>query len=434
MKVRSLLVLMVSVGLLLALSTTVLGAPWKGTITIWDAPRWRDANDNQYHWMERKIAEFEAANPGVKIEMIKVPWAELAEKLNIAIAARDWPDMAPIDISGGTVKLDHIEQGVLEPIDSFFTKDELADFFPASLEGYTYKGKIWGVPQTMTVHALLLNLEIFRERGVKPPVNGRWTWDEFVDKMKKLTFDRDGDGKIDVYGFSTYVLKGYHEMFPMLFMDGASWFDEGGNWNLNSAKAVSALKKIAALKFEHKVTPQTMGTADVGGTFQAFANPQQRTVAVEPWASWAIATCLTSPKYKTDFMVAEYPIGERGKPITIGGTGGFVVFKQKDKGKLEMLMKFVKTITTTADQIEFAKNYGTFPTRKSAQQAEPFADIPQMAFAAKMMEHAITVPRHKEFLQIDDRLQAELQLVLNGEKTPEKALDDAYQAIKRYLK
>ncbi len=434
MKPRFLLVTTICVALLLALSTTVLGGAWKGTITIWDCPRWRDANDNQYHWMERKIAEFESSHPGVKIEMIKVPWAELAEKLNIAIAARDWPDMAPIDISGGTVKLDHIDQGVLEPIDPFFPKDELADFFPAALEGYTYKGKIWGVPQAMTVHALLLNLDIFKERGVEPPENGRWTWDEFVEKMKKLTFDRDGDGKIDVYGFSTYVLKGYHEIFPMLFMDGATWFDEARNWNLNTPEAVSALKKIAALKFEHKVTPQTMGTADVGGTFQAFANPEQRTVAVEPWASWAIATCLTSPKYKMNFMVAEYPIGKRGKPITISGTGGFVVFKQKDKGKLETLMEFVKSITTTADQLEFAKNYGTFPARKSAQEADPFADTPQMAFAAKMMEYTISVPRHKEFMQIDDRLQAELQLVFNGEKTPEQALEDAHRAIKRYLK
>ncbi|MFW5992275.1 MAG: hypothetical protein ACOCQN_03705 [Halanaerobiaceae bacterium] len=58
----------------------------------------------------------------------------------------------------------------------------------------------------MTVHFLLLNLEIFEEREVEPPEDGKWTWDEFIDKMKKLTFDRDSDGEIDVYGFSTYIL------------------------------------------------------------------------------------------------------------------------------------------------------------------------------------------------------------------------------------
>ena len=74
-------------------------------------------------------------------------------------------------------------------------------------------GHIYGVPTSISVQTLLLNLDIFEEKGVEPPVDGRWTYDEFVEKMEALT----GDG---VYGFSTYIMPGYYEAWPFLFMDG----------------------------------------------------------------------------------------------------------------------------------------------------------------------------------------------------------------------
>lgn len=67
---------------------------WTGTITIWDGPRWAQAGDtsgedgegNKYFWIEEKIEEFEAEHPGVEIELVQVPWAELPDKLGVNIA------------------------------------------------------------------------------------------------------------------------------------------------------------------------------------------------------------------------------------------------------------------------------------------------------------------------------------------------------------
>lgn len=428
-------VILVSIVMLLLAMAGVANAAYKGTITVWDGPRWAKADGNdQYFWMKDKIAEFQKMHPGVKIELVQTPWAEMGDKLNIAIAGRSWPDVAPIDISGGTVKLAHIKQGVVESLDSYFTKTELADFYPGALEAYTFSGHLYGVPSSMTVHALLLNLDIFKERGVQPPVNGKWTWDEFVEKMKKLTFDRNGDGKMDVYGFSTYVLKGYYEAWPFFMMDGARPINADGSFGFDDPKAISAIQKLADLKFKYKVTPLEMGSANVGGTFQAFGNPAQRTVAVEPWASWAIASLQTNPKYKTNFMVAEYPTATKGgKGVTIGGSGGFVVFKQPSKDKLDMVVEFVKYITKAQEQYTMAMYYGTFPARKSAAALDPFKNNPEMKRASAMLKDAITVPRHPEWAAIDERIQAQLQLVFSGDKTPAEAMKAAAQQVQQFL-
>lgn len=399
---------------------------WEGTITIWDGPRWVDENENKYHWIEAKKAEFEDQYPGVTIEIVQTPWAEMNDKLSVAIAGRAWPDIAPVDISGGSVNINHIKQGVVEPIDPFFTAEELSDFYPNALEAYAHEGKHYGVPNAISVHAMLLNLDIFEEKGVEPPKDGRWTYDEFVEKMKALT----GEG---VYGFSTYILPGYYEAWPFLLMDGAyPLSDDLTEYTFDSPEAISALAKFADLKFKHNVSPVEMGGSDVGGTWKAWGAADQRTVAVEPWATWAIAAAQ-GDKFKTNFMVAEYPIGKTGEPVTIGGVGGWVLFKHEDANKKRMTAEFLKHISDTEEQVVMAQNYGIFPARISAADQNPFADNPQMAQAQELSKHAVMIPRHPKWARIDEAIQKELQLVLNGEKTAEEALKDARPAVEAIL-
>ena len=80
--------------LVLAVSASAF-ANWTGTITLWDCPRWGNEEDDKFHWIKGKIAEFEASHPGVKIELVETPWAELGEKLSVAIAGRAWPTLSP---------------------------------------------------------------------------------------------------------------------------------------------------------------------------------------------------------------------------------------------------------------------------------------------------------------------------------------------------
>ena len=77
---------------------------------------------------------------------------------------------------------------------------------------------------------------------------------------------------------------------------------------------------------------------------------------------------------------------------------------------------------------------GTFPSRKSAMEKNPFANNPQMQQAQKLTEQAVMVPKHAQWKKIDEAIQKELQLVLNGEKTPEQAMKDAKPPVDELLK
>lgn len=398
---------------------------WSGTITIWDGPRWTDENENQYNWLEVKKAEFESMYPNVTIKIVKTPWKEMGEKLSVAVAGRAWPDVVSVDQGKGGIDRNLVSQGVIEEMDEFLT-EEVADYYPNALGAYTVDGKIYGIPSLMSIHAMLINLDIFEEKGVEPPKDGRWTYDEFVEKMEDLT----GDG---VYGFSTYVLPGYYEAWPFLLMDGAYPLNEDyTEYTFDSPEAISGLQKFLDLKFKYEVSPEEMGGADVGGTWTAWASSEQRTVAVEPWATWAIAAAH-GEKWNTNMMVVEYPIGKTGKPVSISGVGGWIMFKQIDEDKKIMVAEFMKYITSTEDQFLTAQKYGVFPARFSAAELNPYVDNPEMQQAQKLTENAVMLPTHPSWARIDEAIQRELQLATNGEKTAEQALKDARSVVEEIL-
>lgn len=399
---------------------------WTGEITVWDGPRWSDDQNNKYFWIEQKKAEFEKLHPGVTIKIVQTPWAEMEDKLNVAIAGKAWPDLV-YNVSNRIASVKNIQQGVVEPIDPFYTKEELNDFFPNTLAEYEYQGKHYGVPVSSRVHTLLLNLDMFKARGVEPPKDGKWTYEEFVDKMKKLT----GDGK---HGFSTYIMPSYYEAWPFIMMDGGRPLSEDmTRYTFDSPEAISGLQKFLDLKFKHQAAPPDMGTSNVGDTWKQFAAADKRLMAVQSWSSWAIASAQKDP-YKMNFMVAEYPSGATGKSTTIGDVLGWVMFKQKDDGKRKMIAEFMKFLTTTDEIYTTAKYYGVFPSKKSAAQKRPFEDNPQMEQAQKISENAVMVPRHPQWAKIDELIQKELQLAVNGTKSAEQALKDAGRQVEPILK
>jgi len=406
---------------------------FKGKITIWDGPRWPDEEENKFHWLEAKIKEYEEAHEGVEIELVQVPWAEMGDKLGVAIAGKAWPDIAPVDISGSAVSIDHIEQGVIESMDNYLDKKEKEDFYENALDAYTYDGKLYGIPNSITLHSMLLNLDLFEEAGVEPPKDGNWTYDEFLQAAEKLTFDRDGDGKMDVYGFSTYILPGYYEAWPFFYKNGGSPLNEDmTEFTFDSPEVVKAIQDLADLKLKQKVAPETLGGNDVGGTFQAWANEEQRTVAMEPWATWAIGAAQGA--YPTNFAVANYPTGDSKDPVTIGGVGGWVMMHQDDANKRAAVADFMKFISTADEQYHMAQHYGIFPARVSAAEMDPFKDNPQMTRAMEMSDQVVMLPRHPEWRKIDEAIQNELQLVFNGEKTAEQAMADAKKAVDKIIK
>ena len=400
---------------------------WQGIITVWDFPRWADEKGNKFHWMEEKIREFERENPGVFIELRKLNWENGTFEINAALSSDTYPDIVP-----NVVSYNYVLRGYVEPTDSYYSKEELKDFYKTALDAVTYDNHIWGFPMFMTTYAMFLNLDIFKEKGVEPPFEGIWTWDEFVDKLTKLTYGKKTESITDIYGFHSFVKEGYYELWGILTSDGASIFsDDLTEFTLDCPEGVSGLEKLCDLAKKHKVTPPEFGEEDPYNAWSAFAEEQR--IAVFPAGAWAVKVLNENKKMGKgfNFDVAGYPIGQSGMPSIIhSGVGGYVLLKQDNNMKRELCVNFLKKITSPDEQKNL-KYYGVFPARKSAGNL--YIDNPHMIKIQEMLGFMSPVPNHPLWDKIEPVLQREIKKAILGEKTSSKALEDAKNEIEMLL-
>ncbi|WP_438445969.1 ABC transporter substrate-binding protein [Gorillibacterium sp. sgz5001074] len=149
----------------------------------------------QYNW-KQTLEEFNKANPDIKVELVtlseKGDTAEATKKLDLAAASGEQMDV--LMFSDPASYAQRVGLGMVEPIDSFITKDGYK--VPEEYKVDTVlNGKYYALPGKFNPWYVLLNKDHLKEAGLTVPTD--WTWDEFADYAKKLT---KGDGATKRYG------------------------------------------------------------------------------------------------------------------------------------------------------------------------------------------------------------------------------------------
>jgi multiple sugar transport system permease protein len=397
------------------------------TIKLWEFPRWRETPDSldRFYWIRQQILEFEAKHPEVAIELTELTWERGSDKKRIAIAAGVGPDIVT-----GTLPVQLVAKGFVEPVDEYMTPEEKADFFNPALDAFSYEDKIYGWPWYLTGSTMFINLELFKRNGVRPP-GPDWDYEQFLDCARRLTRDQDGDGEQDTYGFGFLVRPGDTNSWPFLFPGGIRFLS--GDRLLSSKlkkQGEAGLRRLHELVHKEKVAPIQSGGWDTLALWQRFAS--QRDIAMAPWGIWAIPKLRTLEGF--DFDVLPYPSLDGAGPAkpmrAFIGTAGFIVLRQPDPKKRKLCMELARFLVRPEEQHKLT-SYGVFPSRASAGNI--YRDDELMAKAQRVITAGQTVPGHAEWAKIDEKLQREAQLALLDEKTISDALSDIAAQIQKIL-
>jgi multiple sugar transport system substrate-binding protein len=323
---------------------------YKGTLNLWVlgyTPGNQFANP-----FDNAVAQFMADNPDIKVELTGYPPNDEGfTKLATALQSGEGIDLLrlPSDRLPAFVKDD-----LIAPIDDFLTDADKADYIPSTLDAVTLKdGKRYAWPLWVVPMGMYLNTDVFAEANVPLPPKD-WTWDQFVETAKKVTFKR-ANGE-QVYGWSGFVDPGVVNTWCM-------WINEDpsvrpivdGKFGLNTEKAAAGMQRIADLALVHKVTPPDFGSmkdADVKG---GFKNKQ-----------FAMIVDATGPsaQFKADKVNFEiYPIpSANGNRVTIGAIGLIAVAKGNgDAVKNKAAMDLGKYLTSSEvqDDVQPGSNVAT---------------------------------------------------------------------------
>jgi multiple sugar transport system substrate-binding protein len=436
------------------LSCLAPGAP-KGKVLVefWDFPRMPAVAE----YLEEQIAEFMRLNPDVHVEFTRLSWSKGGQRLDIAAFAG-----RPPDIAGSTLMLKYVEAGLLEPVDKYLDEPIPGadgttwrdDIHPQILHAMQWQGQTWAMPWYKEGFVILLNNAILEERGVKPPPDGQWTWDEFMATMRQLTFDRDGDGRTDVYGIGFNTGKDKWEAYPFLFAEGMEILSEDGRTMVIDSEATRrGIRRLLELEYEGKVSlPGAGGIAD-DTTWTAFTSEQPRLAATCQglWAIKAVevqnqrlaetrarnpnATDLRDPLRVTIVMYPRMP--DREQVMASYGVGAYMVFKRPtDPRRTEAAARLVRFLTLEHGQ-EINRAAGLLPSRKSFEHV--LADDERYADILPYMAEAISPPVHPAWNQLDTVIGEQLQMALlrridvdtavkNMQRRGQMVLDDFWES------
>ena len=140
-----------------------------------------EANPAQVAIWQEVARDFEAKNPGVKIEMSFLENEAYKAKAPTLLQSKDRPHII-YSWAGGVLK-SQVEAGVLEDITAGVGdyKDNLS---PAAVAAFTVDGKLYGLSHTVSQVGFMYNKALFAKAGIDGAKIA--SWDDLLDAVRKL--------------------------------------------------------------------------------------------------------------------------------------------------------------------------------------------------------------------------------------------------------
>ena len=335
----------------------------------------------EWQMWKQLCREFEERNPHVKVKLEYLP-DNYEVKMKVLMAADMCPDVMCMQDEPFQMYCLKDKFEDLTPYLQEAGKDWMPDkFLPTSLEVFRFNrtGRQMGLPWDGGGIIVYYNKRLFREAGIPYP-DGSWTWDDFLNVARKLTKDKDNDGRIDQFGFQMTQWWGYLEIW--IWGAGGKFFDAedtriGGMTRaaplrciLDSPAAIRGLQFYQDLRYKHHVAPLPAEFTQMGEDVPFMTGR----IAMKFNGPWGMPFLRQTENLEWD--VAPMPIGPTGR-VTRCSWDGVAMFKGS-KFKREA-WKLIEFIVGERGQTIIAESGRGVPARASVARSKAFIrdDTPQ---------------------------------------------------------
>jgi multiple sugar transport system substrate-binding protein len=358
------------------------------------------------------VDAFHAAEPKITVKVTVSDWDTYWDKLQTGLAGGAAPDVFAMD-------------GPLFP--DYAGRDVLLDLTPKiQAEGYqltalddnaikdfvTTDGKQMGLPRDLNVIALFYNKDLFDAAKVPYP-DDTWDWAKLVEVGKKLTIDKNKDGKPEQWGLYTETSDMENYWSSLVWQNGGDILAaDGKSIVLDSPAATGGLQFLQDLIWKEKVVPEPSLFAETGDAFE------QGKAAMEINGSWLVATDEAAG---LKFGIAPIPKGPAGRVTSVNPTGAVV---SKGSKSPDAAWAFVKYLASPDAQQRIMALKASLPVNKEVLAGPFAASYDGAAVLAGALSYAHLKPSFKGYNEFTTALQGELD-----EHVFNTAAETAAQAI-----
>ncbi|MBF2015114.1 MAG: ABC transporter substrate-binding protein [Rivularia sp. T60_A2020_040] len=375
-------------------------------------------------WRQGIIKDFEAKNPGIRINIVEGPNATnlLEDLYTSAFILGDSPyDLVNMDVIW-TPKF--AAAGWLLDLTDKITQQELAAFSRPDVEGRRYKGKLYAIPMRSDVGMLYYREDLLKEAGFNPP--------ESFDDLVKISQSLQEKSKVD-WG---YVWQGkQYEGLAAMFVEILEGF--GGYWvNPETLEVgLDQSETLAAIEFlkntiQIGISPPGVTTYQEEETRRIFQNGNSAFLRNWPYV-WPLANTESSA---VDGKIAIKPMVHTKNGNSGACLGGWALGISKSTKHPEAAWKAISYFTSEEAQRKFVLEAGFVPSRRSLFiDPQIVAKYPHYPELLKVVDQAVLRPPIAQYAQTSDILQRYLSAALTSRMTPEAAMKNAASETRQLL-
>lgn len=396
----------------------------EGPVTLTFAS-WSIQEKGAQDYFNELKADFEAANPDIKIEFSGYPYGELKKQVLIMANAGEAPDIIqcarswyPSFVSGGYVA----------ELEALLGSDYMNDVYPELLADMEVDGGVYGIPWKASPFVLFYNKELFKQAGLDPE-KAPATYEEAMEMAAKLSQLKDADGN-SVYGLGQTtgaVPVSGGAVLSMFFSHGGGIVDASGNVDVINEGNIAALEALAEMH-ANGFNPEGAKLKDLRNLFAIGRLGMYFDQLWGMTGAYAINPDLRSAVGVTN------PLSGNGAPA--GSTlEAHLILISEDSPNKAAAAEFIKFATSPA---QMAKYYSITPfllPRASQVAAAPeYKTDPGIVPVLGYAETIRAVEKHPEMENVFLALTTAAQAVTVGGQTAGEALMNLEKELTSLLK
>ena len=376
---------------------------------------WPEGSSKQhYDVVNEIIADYEAENEGVKIDLEVLSNEQYKDKLRVLSTSGDLPDVGMTWAAGFLEP--YVGGDMFAPLDDILEEDLSDAFVPGTAEAYAIDGTTYGLPLELNISTLFYNKVMFEEQGLEVPT----TYEELLEVSDK--FNEEGIQPIALGNKDAWT----GSLWYMYLADRI-----GGAETLNKAiDRTGSFEDPALVEAAAKVQELVDRDVFVNG-FNGLAEQEAKSMFMSEQVPMYLLATWDLPNYTTnetvpqefrdsvDFMKFPTVDGEGDMASFVGGPG-VGLFVAEDSEVKEEAKAFVAHFVKEWGEKAVTKA-GVIPATKVDADS---LDLPQMYIdVLNELNNASNITLFADVQLSPDVAQIHLdsiQALFGGEMTPEE--------------
>lgn len=391
---------------------------------------WCSNNSDEIKFAKDITDNWNKNNPNQQVKYQPVPEGRSSEEIILAaVVGNTTPDIYS-NMWQGDVEA-YAQAGVLIALDTLEGFNEfLYERCDSAVieEIKSLDGHIYQIPWKINPIMLIYNVNLINELGLQYPPK---TYSEFFKASKKFQKDFDGDGYVDRwFGYCEVEVtwwQRFFDFYPLyLAASGGAPLVKNNQAAFNNKYAVEVFSFLQEMYKKNYFSKEKLSARQ-----DVFLSGVIATRFTGPWEI-AHAEKFKPKGFEYEYAFMPVPDGHTGPVYTYGDPKNIVIFKTCKNP--DAAWNYIKTMINDEGDLKLLSLTNQLPRRKNLNRDVFFNDYfvknPKMKIFAEQSNYVRGTDASPVLKEIFDLISQEYEAcVVYGMKTPEKAINDAADAV-----